>query len=118
MERQPSEGIELCVSCVNLRFDNPNMRMEEDGDNLEGVLRDMPSNEEAGQGEGLESTSNEVMPSFDSSKLSMKLLIRLSRSVSSHLKNPPLIPRHLKMKHGGKPCKRRSPPLRRMIHKS
>ena len=43
--------MELCVSGVNLRFNNPNMRMEEGGDNLEGVFQDMPSNE-AGQGEG------------------------------------------------------------------
>ena len=64
MERQPSEGMELCVSGVNLGFDNPSMRMEEDGDNLEGVLQDMPSNEEAGQSEGSTSTSNEVMPRF------------------------------------------------------
>ena len=54
--------MELCVSGVNLGFDNPSMSMEEDGDNLEGVLQDMPSNEEAGQGEGSTSTSNEVMP--------------------------------------------------------
>ena len=27
-----------CVSSVNLGFDNPSMRMEEDRDNLEGVL--------------------------------------------------------------------------------
>ena len=66
MERQPSEGMELCVSGVNLGFDNPSMRMEEDGDNLEGVLRYMPSNEEAGQSEGSTSTSNEVMPRFRS----------------------------------------------------
>ena len=58
--------MELCVSGVNLGFDNPSMRMEEDGDNLEGVLRDMPSNEEAGQSEGSTSTSNEVMPRFRS----------------------------------------------------
>ena len=58
--------MELCVSGVNLGFDNPSMSMEEDGDNLEGVLRDMPSNEEAGQGEGSTSTSNEVMPRFRS----------------------------------------------------
>ena len=58
--------MELCVSGVNLGFDNPSMIMEEDGDNIEGVLRDMPSNEEAGQGEGLSSTSNEVMPRFRS----------------------------------------------------
>ena len=64
MERQPSEGMELCVSGINLGFDNPSMSMEEDGDNLEGVLRDMPSNEEAGQSEGSTSTSNEVMPRF------------------------------------------------------
>ena len=38
MERQLSEGMELCVSGVNLGFDNPIMSMEEDGDNLEGVL--------------------------------------------------------------------------------
>ena len=61
MERQPSEGMELCVSGENLGFDNPSMRMEEDGYNLEGVLRDMPSNEEADQGEGSTSTSNAVM---------------------------------------------------------
>ena len=66
MERQPSEGMELCVSGVNLGFDNPSMRMEEDGDNLEGVLRDMPSNEDAGQSEGSTSMSNEVMPRFRS----------------------------------------------------
>ena len=40
--------MELCVSGVNLGFDNPSMSIEEDGDNLEGVLQDMPSNEEAG----------------------------------------------------------------------
>ena len=38
--------------------------MEEGGEILEGVLQDMNSNEEASQGEGLTSTSNEVMPRF------------------------------------------------------
>ena len=66
MERQPSEGMELRISGENLGFNNLSMRMEEYGDNLEGVLRDMPSNEEADQGEGSMSTSNEVMPRFQS----------------------------------------------------
>ena len=61
MERQPSEGMELCVSGVNLGFDNPSMSMEEDGDNLEGVLRDMPSNKEAGQSEGSTSIEEECL---------------------------------------------------------
>ena len=56
--------MELCVSSENLGFDNPSTRMEEDGDNLESVLQDMPSNEEAGQGEGSTLMSNEVMPRF------------------------------------------------------
>ena len=56
--------MELRVSGVNLGFDDPNMMMEESGDNLERVFQDMPSNEEAGQGEGSISTSNEVMPRF------------------------------------------------------
>ena len=30
---------------VNLGFENPSVRMEEGGENLEGVLQDMPSNE-------------------------------------------------------------------------
>ena len=30
--------MELCVSGVNIGFDNPSMSMEEDGDNLEGVI--------------------------------------------------------------------------------
>ena len=34
MERQPSEGMELHVSGVNLGFENPNMRMEEGRGNL------------------------------------------------------------------------------------
>ena len=38
--------MELHVSGVNLIFDHPSIRMKEDGYNLEGVLRDMPSNEE------------------------------------------------------------------------
>ena len=65
MERQPSEGMELCVSGVNHGFDNPNMRMKEDRDNLEGVFQDMPSNK-ASQGEGLTLTSNKVIPRFRS----------------------------------------------------
>ena len=64
MEQQPSEGMELHVSGVNLGFDIPNIRMEEGGDNLEGVFQDMPSNEEAGQVEGSTSTRNKVMPRF------------------------------------------------------
>ena len=63
MERQPSEGMELCVSGVNHGFDNLNMRMKDYRDNLEGVFQDMPSNK-AGQGEGLTLTSNEVIPRF------------------------------------------------------
>ena len=38
MEQQTSEGMELHVSSENLGFDNPSMRMEEDRENLEGVL--------------------------------------------------------------------------------
>ena len=38
MERQPSEGIELHVSSVNFGFENPSVRMEEGGENLEAVL--------------------------------------------------------------------------------
>ena len=56
--------MELRVSGVNIVFENLSMRMDEGGENLEGVLQYMPSNEEAGQGEGLTSTSNEVMPRF------------------------------------------------------
>ena len=47
------------------------MRMEEGGDNLEDIVQDMPANEEASQGEGSTSTSNEVMPRFDLFKLSV-----------------------------------------------
>ena len=64
MEKQPSEGIELSVSSINLGFENPSMRMEEGEENPEGVLQDMSSNEEVGQGEGSTSTSNEVIPRF------------------------------------------------------
>ena len=52
MERQPSEGMKLPISGVNLEFEIPSVRMEEGGENLEGVLQDMTSNEEASQGEG------------------------------------------------------------------
>ena len=45
MERQSSEGMELRDLGVNLRFENPSVRMEEGAENLEGVLQDMPSNE-------------------------------------------------------------------------
>ena len=38
--------------------------MEEGGENLEGVLQDVPSNEEASQGEGLTSMRNEVISRF------------------------------------------------------
>ena len=51
MERQLSEGMELRVLGINLGFENLAMRMEE-GENLESVLQDMPSNKEGGQGEG------------------------------------------------------------------
>ena len=51
MERQPSEGMKLHVSGVNLGFEIPSVRMEEGGENLEVVLQDMTSNEEASQGE-------------------------------------------------------------------
>ena len=44
--------MELRVSGVNLGFENPSVRMEEGGENLESVLQDMPSNDEAGEGEG------------------------------------------------------------------
>ena len=74
--------------------------MEEGRENFEGVLQDMPSNEQASQGEGLTLMSNEVMQDFNVSKLSTKRLIRLRRSASSHLKNLLLIPRPLKRKHG------------------
>ena len=89
--------------------------MEEGGENIQGVLQDMTSNEEVGQGEGLTLMSNEVMPRFDLSKLSTKRLIQLRRSFSSHLKNLLLIPRPLKRKHGGKLLKRRFHPSRRVI---
>ena len=56
--------MELRVLGVNLRFDNINMRMEEGGDNLEGMFQDMSSNEEGGQGEGSTLTSNEVISRF------------------------------------------------------
>ena len=29
MKRRLNEGMEFCVSGVNIRFDNPNVRMEE-----------------------------------------------------------------------------------------
>ena len=66
MKWKSSEGMELRVSGENLGFDNPSMRMEEDGENLEGALRDMPSNDKVGQGEWSTSMSNEVMPRFRS----------------------------------------------------
>ena len=56
--------MELCVSRVNHGFEHPCVRMEEGGENLEGLLQDMPSNEEAGQGKESTSTSNEAMPRF------------------------------------------------------
>ena len=62
--RQPSEDMELRVSSVNLGFENRSIKMEEGGENSEGVRQDRPSNEEEGQVEGLTSTSNEVMSRF------------------------------------------------------
>ena len=58
--------MELCASVVNLGSENPIVRMEEGGENLEFVLQGMPSNEEVGQSEGSTSTSNEVMLRFRS----------------------------------------------------
>ena len=48
MEQQSSEGMELCISSVNFGFENPSLRTEEAGENVEGVLQDIPSNEEVG----------------------------------------------------------------------
>ena len=110
--------MELCVSGVNLRFDNPSMKMEEDGDNVEGVLQICLQMKKRVKVKGQHQQTMKSCHDFDPSKLSMKLLIRLKRSASSHLKNPPLIPRHLKMKHEGKIWRTRSPPSRRMIHRS
>ena len=56
--------MELYVLGVNLGFENPSARTEEVQANIEGVLQDLSSNEEAGQGEGLTSMSNEVLPRF------------------------------------------------------
>ena len=56
--------MELHVSGTNLGFENPRVRKEEGGENLEGALQDMNSNEEAGQSEPLTLKSNEVMPRF------------------------------------------------------
>ena len=82
MKIQSSEGMELRILGVNLGFENPSMRMEEGRENLEGVLQDMPSNEQVSQGEGLTFMSKEVMQDFNLSKLSTKRLIRLRRSAS------------------------------------
>ena len=50
--------MKLRVLGVKLGFENSSVRTEE------GVLQDMPSNEEAGQSKGLTSTSNKVMIRF------------------------------------------------------
>ena len=56
--------MELHVLGVNLGFENPSVIIEEGGVNIEDVLQDITSNEEARQSEGLTSTYNEVMPRF------------------------------------------------------
>ena len=44
MEPKPSEGMELRISGVNLGFKNPSDNIEEEGENIEGVIKDVPSN--------------------------------------------------------------------------
>ena len=52
---------EFCISGVDLGFENSSERMEEGGENIEGVVHDVPSNKEMSQSQGLTLTSNEMM---------------------------------------------------------
>ena len=75
MEPQSSEGIDLRILGVNLGFENPSARTKKGGENLEGVLQNVPSNEEASQGEGLTSMMKNFVRSLKHTNVGKKKFI-------------------------------------------
>ena len=105
---------DYCVVSVDLGFENLRERMEDGGENIEGVLQDVPSNEEVGQNQGLTLTSNEVMTRYRSIQALYKANNMIKEECLISFEEPTAIPRPLKKKHEGKLWRRRLHPSRRM----